>query len=673
MVEHIQGAGYVDFQRGRQRLRFLFLLLSQGVVQILQNGYVLRLRVAQVGLVDDMHRTVDDGLFDGLQSVAPADDQLAQRQNEIGLERQRIVIVAVVEVDVHRIDVAVAGGRNADHLSAERVDQREILALGIADDDVIVSQQNDVADLALCRERFAGAWRAQNQAVRILQLLAIHHDQVVGQGIQAAIQRLAAALEQLLRGEGYENRGRRGRQPALNSDFVEAQRQAGYHAVFLLEVQRNQLAVVLLGKALRLLDVEDKLLLIVRRIHHQEGDEEHALVAALQIFQQLLRFAAVGGQIGRNDVHVISGTDGLLLLLDLHLIEVGDLAFDIPDGCYLVDGLNVQGHDEAGFHGKEIRQAAVIEVRSQDGEKADCRLLLSHAKAALFAEIKAGRRNEVLGRQAGGRQPLPVKNEGCLSIHMEHIVHELQPLMPVKRGCRDAQPLEVVQQINLDALQTRLCRLDVLCLDAKGNELGLGQAVVALGLLVLQHFCIFVPDFVVAVIPVGNQDALLKGFRAGRQIEKRKLQVNTAVKIVEEITPALEDRRLVVVLRELIIDVLKLDGFGVVAIRNAADAVRPHALIRNGVLRGIRSLLALLLIPGHERLELLLFCARQLDLFSGVICHEGFSSPPALCGRFGRWLHRSFRSGTPVCGDGQSAPECSAAGAPQAAAHAAHK
>ena len=160
------------------------------------------------------------------------------------------------------------------------------------------------------------------------------------------------------------------------------------------------------------------------------------------------------------------------------------------------------------------------------------------------------------------------------------------------------------------------------------------------------------PDFVVAIIFVGNQDALLKGFRAGSQVEERKLQVDAAVKIIEEIAPALKDRRLVVVLRELIVDVLKLDGLGVILIRDAADAVRPHSLIGNGVLRGIRSLLALPLISGHERLELLLFCARQLDLFSGVICHIGFSSPPALCGYSGRWLHRSFRSGTPACEDG---------------------
>ena len=112
----------------------------------------------------------------------------------------------------------------------------------------------------------------------------------------------------------------------------------------------------------------------------------------------------------------------------------------------------MQGPDEAGFHGEEIRKAAVVEVGSQNRKETDCRLLLAHAKAALFAEIKAGWRDEVLGRQAGGRKPLPVEQERCLGVHVKHVMHELQPLTPVKRRCRDTQPLEAVQQINLDAI-----------------------------------------------------------------------------------------------------------------------------------------------------------------------------------------------------------------------------
>ena len=78
MVEHVLGTRHINFQRCRQRLRFLFFLLSQGVVQILQNRDIFRPWVVQVGLVDDVNRAVDDGLFDRLQAIAPADDQLAQ-------------------------------------------------------------------------------------------------------------------------------------------------------------------------------------------------------------------------------------------------------------------------------------------------------------------------------------------------------------------------------------------------------------------------------------------------------------------------------------------------------------------------------------------------------------------------------------------------------------------
>ena len=45
VVEHVQGAGNVDFQRRGDVLRLLFLLGAEQVIQILQDGHVLRARV----------------------------------------------------------------------------------------------------------------------------------------------------------------------------------------------------------------------------------------------------------------------------------------------------------------------------------------------------------------------------------------------------------------------------------------------------------------------------------------------------------------------------------------------------------------------------------------------------------------------------------------------------
>ena len=58
-----------------------------------------------------------------------------------------------------------------------------------------------------------------------------------------------------------------------------------------------------------------------------------------------------------------------------------------------------------------------------------------------------------------------------------------------------------------------------------------------------------------------------------------------AVKIIEEVAPRIEDRGLVLVLVELIIDVLKLHRFAVIVIRYPADPVREHPLKGNGILR----------------------------------------------------------------------------------------
>ena len=202
-------------------------------------------------------------------------------------------------------------------------------------------------------------------------------------------------------------------------------------------------------------------------------------------------------------------------------------------------------------------------------------------------------------------------------------MHQLQPLPSIQRRGGNPQTFEIVQQINLNALQPWLGRLEVFRLDAVGNELGLGQTVVALGQLVLEHFGVFMPHIVEAIILIRDDNALLEGLRTGGQVEEGQLKVNGCVKVVEEITPAFKDAGLIIVLSQLVVDILKLNGFGVVVIRDAADTVRPHPLIWDGGLRCPRDFLRVLLLAArHQLLQLLLFSPRQLKLFL-FLCHEG--------------------------------------------------
>ena len=109
-------------------------------------------------------------------------------------------------------------------------------AFGVVDDNIIVRHQKSVCDLALCRETFAASRSAEDQAVGVFQLLSVHHDQVVGQGVQAVIQAFFARLVQFLCGERNEDGGTAGGQPSLNFNLAVCQRQAAHQPLLLLEI-----------------------------------------------------------------------------------------------------------------------------------------------------------------------------------------------------------------------------------------------------------------------------------------------------------------------------------------------------------------------------------------------------------------------------------------------------
>ena len=174
---------------------------------------------------------------------------------------------------------------------------------------------------AVCKENLciarAAAGSTKDQPIGVFQQLPVNHDKVVGKGVDAVIQGFLSCLEQLLGGKGNEDRHTGGSQTTLDIDVVHAQGQTAHNAFFLLIVQSHQGTIMLLGNGFDLEDVVIELPGIFRGIHNQEGQKEHSLVSALKILQQLFCFCTVGGKVGRNDVHVISGTNSFLLFFDL--------------------------------------------------------------------------------------------------------------------------------------------------------------------------------------------------------------------------------------------------------------------------------------------------------------------------------------------------------------------
>ena len=74
----------------------------------MEYGHILRARVCEIVPVDEPDAAVYDGLFHGLQTLLRADYDVAEAQDEVHLERQGVVVVGVVQVQVHRVHVLLA-------------------------------------------------------------------------------------------------------------------------------------------------------------------------------------------------------------------------------------------------------------------------------------------------------------------------------------------------------------------------------------------------------------------------------------------------------------------------------------------------------------------------------------------------------------------------------------
>ena len=168
VVEEIQGSFDIDLQRRRHMVGFLFLLLKQCVVKVLQKRHVLRRRILEILLVDLVDTAVDDRLFHRLKSFLSADHQLAERQDEVGFQGKRVILVGVVLVDVHRIHILGGSRADVNNLALQLLYQSRVLSLRITDDHVVIRHQESIGDLTLGAEGLTGTGGSEDQAVRVL-------------------------------------------------------------------------------------------------------------------------------------------------------------------------------------------------------------------------------------------------------------------------------------------------------------------------------------------------------------------------------------------------------------------------------------------------------------------------------------------------------------------------
>ena len=143
---------------------------------------------------------------------------------------------------------------------------------------------------------------------------------------------------------------------------------------------------MLLGNTGCLEDVVFQLLLGAAGIHDQECHHEHALILALQFLQQILCIVSVGRQVTRNDIHVVTGADCLLLLFDLGAVQLCDRMLHRLDRLVLIKGTDMHRHDLAGFHIQQLLQQLIGKIRSRDSQKAHGSIQISHPEMSSAGE-----------------------------------------------------------------------------------------------------------------------------------------------------------------------------------------------------------------------------------------------------------------------------------------------
>ena len=81
-----------------------------------------------------------------------------------------------------------------------------------------------------------------------------------------------------------------------------------------------------------------------------------------------------------------------------------------------------------------------------------------------------------------------------------------------------------------------------------------------------------------------------------------------AIEEVQEAAPLIEDRSLIFLLCQLVVDVLKLNSLGVVAIGDSTDTIREHSLKGNGLLGCLRNTVVFFCFLNNRFNLSLLFC-----------------------------------------------------------------
>ena len=247
-------------------------------------------------------------------------------------------------------------------LSTQALDQRGVFTHRVNHHNTVIGSEEHIDKLTLCRKGLAGACGAKVQAVGRFQLFAVCHNDIVGKSVHSVVQGLSVHPKLTGHKGNEDRRGACGHTP-LDLNAVIAQHQRGNKSLFLLPVQPLDGTVIFLGNTRNGEHIILQPLPGGSQIDDGKGQQKHTLVPGLQVGQQLGGILGKGNEVGRKNVHVISGPDSLFLFLHLHAANIADLALDRFNCLELIHGLNVHGDGQLRIQLQDFSQQLVRKLR----------------------------------------------------------------------------------------------------------------------------------------------------------------------------------------------------------------------------------------------------------------------------------------------------------------------
>ncbi len=561
-------------------------------------------------VVNCFYTAVDQRLL--LRADAAVVNLLQQGQNELALGDKRIAVgVTVALHHIHGVEPILAACGDTDNgaVVAHRFDHRSILAFGITDDDVVIGVQHQEHHELLCREGLAGTRNAQQDRGLVHKVGFIDHNQVVTYSVFSIVD--AALVLNLLHLEGHEHRKALRGQRSEGINLADTDRKDRVQPVELLVLEYRHLAHVLADRGEQGLGIVIQLLLRIRRQHHRENADHHALIAAGQIVQKVLCLRPLL-------LHVIGNDGGEVVVGVLTALPIRDVGLDAEEPLLHLqhrlvhrNGHDVDGEHQIAVHFGDLGNHAVLDVAGVVLQVKDSGVAVPDLEiiTVLFHAAGADGILEIVTFPHG---VLQIESKRPCGVRLVEIMEHPQLRGGVHRFALRAEAGEVHREVCADTGKVIRCFLDVFLGDRDRDVLLLRDAVCA-DCLIQKHLVVLGTVDVPHVASHGHQHRAFKVVPAHMTVGDRNLGGRAAVQAVEQGGVGKEHLFLVLPAGNQVIDVGKAEGLAELVVADHKNAIRPDPLDGDQILH-----------PARNGVAFLIGFQNRLNAF-----HHAFCIPPS--------------------------------------------